>query len=185
MWDKLTELGPIAVFLAIAAVGFLFLLVSLIFGEIFEHADFGHLDHDFDHGGPGLLSPRILSVFITAFGGTGAIATYNNCGVLASSMFGTVAGGVLGGLVYFFARFLYSQQATSAISSSELVGRTAQVTVGIPVNGVGQVRCLVGETMIDKLARSRDGAEIAFNALVKIEEVIGESVVVRPMTSQS
>ena len=67
-------LNAFSVFLAIAAVGFLFLMISLFFGEIFEHFD-GSLDHDLDHGGPGFFSTRVLSVFITAFGGFGAIAT--------------------------------------------------------------------------------------------------------------
>lgn len=65
----LTELSAFTAFLGIAGVGFVFLLISLIFGEIFEA--FGDFDHDFDgglgHGGPGFLSTRVLSVFVTAF----------------------------------------------------------------------------------------------------------------------
>jgi hypothetical protein len=57
---------------------------------------------------------------------------------------------------------------------------TAQVSVAIPENGMGQIRCLVGESMIDKIARSRDGNPIAYNSLVKIDEIVGESVVVSP-----
>ena len=51
----LPALSAFSVFLAIAAVGFLFLLVSLVFGEIFDHFD-GGLDHDLSHGGPGFFS---------------------------------------------------------------------------------------------------------------------------------
>ncbi|HEU4391927.1 MAG TPA: hypothetical protein VFV34_29340 [Blastocatellia bacterium] len=178
MSEFFSNLSAFTVFLSIAAIGFLFLLVSVIFGDLFGH-DFDHgFDHDMDHGGPGLLSPRIISVFITAFGGVGAIAISQGYRVFPASAFGVAAGFVLGGLVYFFARFLYSQQATSTISTSDLVGRTAQVIVGIPAKGVGQVRCLVGETMIDKIARSSDGGEIASNSVVKIEQIVGESVIV-------
>ena len=53
--DLLPPLNAFTVFLAIAAVGFLFLMVSLFFGEIFDHFD-GGLDHDLDHGGPGFFS---------------------------------------------------------------------------------------------------------------------------------
>jgi hypothetical protein len=178
MSEFFSNISAFTVFLSIAAVGFLFLLISVIFGDIFEH-DFDHdVDHDLGHGGPGLFSPRIISVFITSFGGVGAIAISQGYRVLPASAFGVAAGFVLGGLVYFFARFLYSQQATSTISTADLVGRTAQVTVGIPANGIGQVRCLVGETMIDKIARSSDGGEIASNSVVKIEEIVGEGVIV-------
>jgi hypothetical protein len=98
--------------------------------------------------------------------------------VFASSLVGFGGGLVLATLIYCFARFLYSQQASSMVQLSDLVGRTAQVTVAIPSDNVGQIRCLVGETVIEKVARSRDGSPIPFNALVKIEEIVGECVIV-------
>ena len=78
------ELNAFTVFLAIAAAGFLFLLLSLFFGGIFDHFD-GGFDHDVDHGGPGFFSTRVISVFVTAFGGFGAIATYYGFGPLPAS----------------------------------------------------------------------------------------------------
>jgi membrane protein implicated in regulation of membrane protease activity len=182
--ELLSQINAISVFLGIAAIGFLFLLVSLIFGGIFDHFDFGHgFDHDLGHGGPGFFSTRVLSVFITAFGGFGAIGIYQGYGVFASSFFGFAGGVVLASVIYFFARFLFAQQASSATSAADLVGRTAEVTVGIPVGGVGQVRCLVGESMVEKIARTRDGAAVPYNSLVKIEEIIGESAIVSPLGS--
>lgn len=182
MWELFSRISVLWVFLGIGAVGFLFLLTSLVFGEIFEHFG-GDFDHGLDHGGPGVLSPRVLSVFVTAFGGVGAIGIQQGLGTVMSSVLGVASGGVLATLIYFFARFLYGQQASSTISSSDLVGRTAQVIVSIPPNDSGQVRCLVGETLIDKIARSKDGSAIPYNSLVTIEEVIGEVVIVHPITS--
>jgi hypothetical protein len=183
MSDILPYMSALTIFLGIAALGFLFLLTSFVFGEVFEHFDLGHdVDHD---GGPGILSPRVVSVFMTAFGGFGAIGIYLGYGTLTSSFFGLGGGGVLGGLVYAFARFLYGQQSSSAISIADLVGRTAQVTVGIPADGSGQVRCLVGETLVEKIARSRNGRPIANNALVRIDEIVGESVVVSPASDST
>jgi hypothetical protein len=148
-------LSAFSVFLAIAAVGFLFLLISLVFGEIFEHFD-GGLDHDVDHGGPGFFSTRIISVFITAFGGFGAIATDQGFGTLPASAIGTVSGFLLAAPVYFLAKFLYGQQASSESRSQDLVGRVARVVVAIPAGGVGQVRCTIGEELVDKIARGRE-----------------------------
>src|SRR5262249_41174782 len=179
MSNLLSHITALTVFLAITAIGFLFLLISLVMGGLFDHGDFGH-DHDLGHGGPGFLITRVLSVFITSFGGFGAIGIYNGYGLFLSSFFGFTGGMILAGMIYFFARFLYSQQASSTISVADLVGRTAQVSVSIPPNGVGQIRCLVGESMLDKIARSKDGNPIPFNSLVKIEEIVGESVVVSP-----
>ena len=183
MSELLSQISAVSVFLGIAAIGFLFLLISLVFGEIFDHFDFGHdLDHDLSHGGPGFLSTRVLSVFVTAFGGFGAIGVYQGLGVLPSSFIGFAGGLVLASVIYFFARFLFSQQASSATSEADLVGRTAEVTVSIPGGGVGQVRCLVGESMVDKVARTRDGSAVPFHSLVKIEEIVGESAIVRPLS---
>ena len=174
----LVPLSAFTVFLGIAAVGFLFLMVSLFFGEVFEHFD-SALDHDLDHGGPGFFSTRIISVFITAFGGFGAIATDQGIGPLAASAIGAVSGLLLAAPVYFLARFLYDQQATSETRSQDLVGRVARVVVAIPAGGVGQVRCTIGEELVDKIARGREQEAIAENTPVVVEEVVGETVVVK------
>jgi hypothetical protein len=166
------------IFLAIAAVGFLFLIVTLIFGEIFDFFDHD-LDFDTDHGGPGILSSRVISVFITAFGAFGAIATNNGLAPGPASGVGLGSGLLFGGVIYMFLRFLYGQQATSEVLASDLVGQSARVIIGIPPNGVGQVRCRIGEELVDKVAQSRDGLAIAENTAVQIEEVLGETVIVK------
>jgi membrane protein implicated in regulation of membrane protease activity len=174
------SISPQTIFLTIGAIGFLFVLISFLFGEIFEGlgADF---HHDLSHEGPGLISARVISIFVTAFGGFGAIAVSQGFGSLASSLVGLAGGVALGAVVYYFARFLYSQQASSDITSEDLIGLTAQVIVAIPAGDAGQVRCIVGESLIDKIARSRDGSPIPHNSLVRIEEVTGESVIVTPL----
>jgi membrane protein implicated in regulation of membrane protease activity len=175
--DLLPALSAFTVFIAIAAVGFLFLMVSLFFGEIFEHFDTS-LDHDLDHGGPGFFSPRVMSVFVTTFGGAGAIATFYGWSPVPASLVGFGSGLVLSSLVVVFARFLYRQQASSDMRMADLVGQPGRVVVAIPAGGVGQVRCRVGEELIDKIARTRDGALIPENAAVRIDEVLGETVIV-------
>lgn len=173
----LSQISQFAVFLGISAIGFIFLVVSLVFGEIGDHFDAG-LDHDVDQGGPSVLSTRVLSVFVTAFGGLGAVATYYGLGTLASSAVGAIAGLFFGGLIYAFATFLYRQQASSGVRTAELVGRPARVVVSIPSGGVGQVRCQLGEELVDKIARSRDGAAIADGTAVTIVEVLGDTAIV-------
>jgi membrane protein implicated in regulation of membrane protease activity len=174
--DLLSQPTAFTVFAAIAAVGFLFLLISLFFGEIFEH-----FEADFDHGGPSFFSTRVISVFITAFGAFGAIAVRYGLSPLPASGVGFGSGVVFGSIVYMFARFLYGQQASSDVVAADLVGQSARVVVTIPAGGVGQVRCRVGEELIDKIARSKDGVSIAEHTAVRIEEILGEVVVVRPL----
>jgi membrane protein implicated in regulation of membrane protease activity len=176
--DFFSSVSPFSVFLAIAGVGFVFLMISLVFGEIFEFFD-SSLDHDLGHGGPGLFSSRVIAVFITAFGGFGAIATHYGLSPLPASLLGFGSGVVLGGLVFVFARFLYGQQASSEVRSGDLIGQAARVVVTIPPGGVGQIRCRVGEELIDKVARAGDDAGIPENTTVRVEDVLGEVVIVR------
>ena len=173
--DFLPPLSAFSVFLAIAAVGFLFLVIALIFGEIF---DFFEHDADVDMGGPGIFSTRVIAVFITAFGGFGAIATRSGATPLMASLVGLAGGLVFGGAILVFARFLFNQQATSEVRTSDLVGQNARVIIAIPPNGVGQIRCRVGEELVDKVAQSRDGGAIAEHASVRVETVLGETVIV-------
>jgi membrane protein implicated in regulation of membrane protease activity len=173
---SLPPLSPFSVFLAIAAIGFLFLLISLIFGELFDHFD---ADHDVDMGGPGFLSGRVMSVFITTFGGFGAVGTYYGLSPVPASVLGFTSGLVFASVIYAFARFLYGQQASSQVDAADLVGQSARVVIAIPAGGVGQIRCRVGEELVDKIAQSRDGAAIPENASVRIDEILGETVIVK------
>jgi membrane protein implicated in regulation of membrane protease activity len=175
--ELLPSLNAFSVFLAIAGVGFVFLLLSLFFGEIFEHFG-GGFDHDLEHGGPGFFSTRVMSVFVTTFGAFGAIATHYGFSPLVASAIGFASGMVFASAILAFARFLYAQQASSEVRSADLVGQIARVVVAIPAGGVGQVRCRIGEELVDKIARARDGGLIAENASVRVEEVLGDTVIV-------
>lgn len=183
MPELLQQPSAFLIFLGLSALGFGVLLISLIFGELF---DFLAHDTDFDHGGgPSFLSSRVLSVLVTAFGGLGAIGVNAGMSIAASSAMGFAGGVACAGVVYWFARFLYSQQATTMVTTTDLVGHTARVIIGIPASGVGQVRCQSGEEIIDKVARSRSGDAIAENSLVTIDQVLGEIVIVQPLKAAS
>lgn len=179
MPEFLSNVTPLMVFLAISALGFVFLLISLVVGDIFD--SFG-----FDTGldgvanGHGFLDSRVLSVFVTSFGGFGAIGIQMGLGIVASSLLGLAGGFVLGGLVSIFGRFLYRQQSTSSVATSQMIGRTAQVIVGITPGSLGQVSCRIGEERIEKLARSKDNQEIKAGSIVRVDEIAGDSVIVSP-----
>lgn len=179
--ETLSGFSAFGIFLAIAAIGFVLLVVSLVFGEAFEHFGDGHMEVHADHdtGGPGFFSVRVMSVFITAFGGFGAVATRYGLGTLPASGVGFASGVFFGAIIYGFARFLYSQQGPQqSMVAGDLIGQTARVVVAIPAGGLGQVRCRFGEEIVDKIARSGDGKAIAENTAVVVKEVLGEIVVV-------
>jgi len=92
---------------------------------------------------------------------------------------GFVSGVVFGAIIYYFAKFLYGQQASTEVRTTDMAGRTARVIVAIPSGGVGQVRMQVGEELVDKVAKSHDGSALAANSIVRIQDVHGEMVIVR------
>jgi len=173
---------------AIAAFGFLFLIVMLFVGEVFggDH-DMGHdiaAGHlDADHGGPGIFSARIMASFLTAFGVGGVVARYNHFSHPAASGVGVVSGLVLSSVVYQFAKFLYSQQASSEVKMTSLIGRSAEVSVAIPEGGVGQVALTFGGERCDYIARAADGRALLRGAEVVITGLRGNAVVVAPPQS--
>jgi membrane protein implicated in regulation of membrane protease activity len=179
--EFLSNISSLMVFLAIAAIGFIFLLVSLVVGDIFDSFGF---DTGLDGGADGhaLLDSRVISVFVTSFGGFGAIGIQMGLSIVASSLIGLGGGVVLGGLVSLFARFLYKQQSSSSVGAAQMIGRTAQVIVSIAPGSLGQVSCRVGEERIEKLARSKNNQEIKAGAMVRVEEIAGDSVIVSPYT---
>ena len=173
----LAETSAFVTFLAIAVFGFIFVVASSILGDLFDHGDFGH-DADGHGAGPSILSSRILSVFVTAFGAFGAIGIHLGYGTGLSTAMGFGGGVLFAGVIYAFATFLYSQQASSHVRTSDLVGNTAQVSVAIPKGGMGQVRCTLGDTVVEKVARAANNEEIPLNALVKIRNLAGDVVLV-------
>ena len=179
MPEFLSNLSPLIVFLGIATLGFVFLLISLVVGDIFDSFGFDTgLDGVAD--GHGFLDSRVISVFVTSFGGFGAIGIQAGLSIVASSLLGLAGGIVLGALVSLFARLLYKQQATSSVSTTQLIGRTAQVIVGIAPGSLGQVSCRVGEERVEKLARARDNREIKAGTTVRVDEIAGDSLIVSP-----
>jgi membrane protein implicated in regulation of membrane protease activity len=173
------------IYAAIAALGFLFLLAMLFVGELFggDHdvAHDGGFDHaDADLGGPSVFSSRIMAAFLTSFGVGGVVARYYELSHPAASGVGVVAGVVMAALVYQFAKILYSQQASSELQMTRLVGRSAEVSVAIPAGGVGQIALSLAGERTEHLARSQDGRALARGVEVVITGLRGESVVVSP-----
>ncbi len=179
MPEVLTNASPLIVFLVIAAIGFVFLLISLVVGDIFDSFGF---ETGLDGGAEGhaLLDSRVISVFVTAFGGFGAIGIQMGLGIAVSSLVGLAGGVVLGGLVSLFGRFLYKQQSSSSVGTAQLIGRTAQVIVAIAPGSLGQVSCRIGEERVEKLARSKGTLEIKAGTIVRVDEIAGDSVIVSP-----
>jgi membrane protein implicated in regulation of membrane protease activity len=172
------------IFAAIGAFGLLFLLIMLFFGGGHD-LHMGDMDggHDVSHaadgeGGPSIFSSRIIASFISAFGFGGTIGRYLEFGYPVSSAFGIVSGVVLASIVLKFAQVLYSQQASSEVKMTTLVGMTAEVAIAIPEGHLGQISLSAAGERSMHIARSRDGKAIPQGTSVVIRELRGDYVVV-------
>jgi membrane protein implicated in regulation of membrane protease activity len=98
----------------------------------------------------------------------------------AASGVGVVAGALMAGIVYQFAKLLYSQQASSEIRMTQLIGRRAEVSIAIPAGGVGQVSLSVAGERSEHIARASAGGALPRGTEVVITSLRGDSVVVAP-----
>ena len=173
------NLDLLTVFLIIGGIGFAFLLISLAVGDIFEmfggSADLGDPGVDF-----GFLDSRVLAVFVTAFGGFGAISAQMGFGAVPSSFVGLLGGVGFAGMVSVFGRFLIGQQASSSVSDHDLIGRSVQVTVAIKPGQVGQITAKIGDERVEKIARAKSDTEITAGTIVTVDSIAGDSVIVTP-----
>lgn len=181
MLELLSGLSALTCFLLIGAAGFLFLVLSFFFSDLFEHfgAEAASLDHvDVGTDGIGVLDSRVISIFVTALGCVGAVGVQLGLSPVASGWLGVLSGVLLGAIVFYFGKLLAQQQASSSVSAQQLLGRLAEVTVTIQPGTVGRISCRIGEERVEKLARSRGETEIKFGTTVRIEELAGEAVIV-------
>jgi hypothetical protein len=169
------------IYAGIAILGVVLLLSMLLVGEMFGGDHDVPDGHDIDHGGgPSIFSTRIIAAFLTAFGVGGVVGRYYDLSDPASSGVGVLCGAVMATIVYQFAKVLYSQQASSEVRMTGLVGVTGEVSVAIPAGGVGQVSVQAHGQRTEHIARSVSGAAVARGSVVTITAIGGDAVTVAP-----
>jgi membrane protein implicated in regulation of membrane protease activity len=174
---------------AMAIIGTLVTLILLFVGG--DH-DLGHggLEvghgeaggHEVDHAGegPGPISVRTILAFMGGWG-WGGLLGYNSFGWgILSAPFGLAIGLLMATIVFRFSRFLHNQEATSTVSSADLIGREGVVLTGIPANGTGEIRIYAGGMPLKSLARSESGEPVAEGQRIIVVEELGGTLVVRP-----
>ena len=160
----------------------------LVVGDLFggDHDAAGHdigVDHvDAEHGGPGIFSVRIMAAFLTAFGVGGVVGRYYDLSHPASSGVGVLFGFVMATVVYQFAKLLHSQQASSEIKMSSLVGQTAEVSVGDSRGRCRPSDAHRGGERSEHLARAAGAEALPRGTEVVITGLRGDGLVVAPPT---
>jgi membrane protein implicated in regulation of membrane protease activity len=183
------------VYLTCFFLGLGFAVISGLLGGLFSggaeaHVDLGGTPSEFGTGGDGpvhfpLLSPVTLALFISTFGGVGYLL--NRLSPWPVEVQVPVAGGsglVVGlGVSWFFWRLMRSMESTSHIRGDEAVGSEAEVTVPIPVGGLGEIAFTARGSRQNSPARAADGQDLPARSIVKIVKLVGSTYLVeRPRT---
>ncbi|MDF2835602.1 MAG: rane protease regulatory rane protein [Paenibacillus sp.] len=159
-------------FLSCLALGILFAVVSVIFGDWLSQAMEGALDF-LSLEGPAFLSPMTLFGGITAFGGAGLMLTrYTSIGMWAVVLLAILIAIALGAAVFFlYVRPMENSENSIAFTLQSLSGALGEVLVSIPATGYGEVLIRVGAGVTNQIAASFDRQPIPESAKVVVVEV--------------
>jgi len=132
------------------------------------------------------LSPATISVFLATFGGVGIILTalYDFSLYLSLPISAGSALVVAGAVFALFYRLFTAVQASSEPRMAEVPGVTAEVTVPISTEGVGEVAFVVRGARLTSPARSQEGVELARHTAVRIVRRVGSTVYVAALTAE-
>jgi hypothetical protein len=97
-------------------------------------------------------------------------------------VWGLLSGVVLVGIYVISMELVKSQQASSLIAESDLVGLTARVTVAIPADGIGEVSCVIRSRTARRMARSKAGDQFGEGQMVRVAELQGDICLVERLT---
>ncbi len=158
------------VFLVIGTVGTALVVLSLVFGEVFEGA-FDSLDVD---AGSGVFSAPVIGAFLAATGFGGALVMRStDLGLVAGAVGGGAAGLVMATLALLLTRSLMRMPTDAPVRLGDLVGKSGTVVTRIPEGGLGEVSLV------------HLGQRMKLNARSQVPVAGGTKVVVIAVTSPS
>lgn len=187
----------IVVYLCFFLAGFLFLLISFLFGA-------GH-DSEMDHDptweevadghevsdqtiSPSIFSAKVAACFLIGFGLGATISYYWLSDAMLGarryfldSLCGLMGGLIVGYLGWLIIKTIMSQQGSYQFTLDKLVGARAVLSVSIPPNGIGElVHVLDGQRRVLDV-RTPDGSPLPHGTLVEVVGISGSHGLVKPV----
>ena len=165
-------------YMVLLIVGAGFIVLSLIFGEVFE----------FEGVGAAFLRPTVIALTLAVTGGMGLILVPRYGDFLAFP-FAAGVGIAAGFLLYRFVILpLHRIEHTSSHDQQSVIGSTAKVALTIPQGGFGKIKYNVTGAVVTSPAKSEDGIQINKDTEVVITYIKNNAYYVREMnlkTTQS
>ncbi|MCO5182432.1 MAG: hypothetical protein M9928_16145 [Anaerolineae bacterium] len=187
MLDELFSSGALNVtFACVLGLSFIFALISLAglgLGDVFDIDTDVDVDVDADGIGFASISPMALAVFGAFFGLTGLVTSmWLGLSAIPSILLALVIGFIFGGLTQLLYVYVLSVSKSSHYSlARDEVGRSADVIISIPYEGVGTIAFDNISGRVTLGARSTTGKQIAKGSVVRVEKIVGRVAFVRPL----
>jgi hypothetical protein len=168
------------IFITIFGVGFLLLIMSLIFGHDVEiEAD---VEVDAGISGPNIFSVKMISLLMVGFGSMSfGVRATTEASMFMASMAGIGGAVVVGAIGYFIIRAFYASQASSTVTDQDVIGVEARLIDSVAEGGYGQIACILRGREMTYMARSKDGKAINQSVPVRVIGKTGSTVTVEPI----
>lgn len=165
------------IYLICFAIGFLYALVTIIFGSVFD------VELGLDGGSLPFLSPITIASFITVFGGTGLFLSSLFSWSTAIILLISIALAVVGSLGMFLIVVvpLHKAQKSAAFSNKDMIGRFAEVATPIIKKERGEIIYEQGGSRLSAPALALDQKTIQQGEIVEIVDVVSGTFVVKEM----
>jgi hypothetical protein len=136
----------VTTFLVIGLVGLALLVVSLVVGDLFDGA--------LDALAGEAFSSAVIGGFVSAFGFGAAAVEALGLGLVVALPVGVVAGVLFGWFAAWLTGLLRDGSSDATVATDDAVGHEGQVVTGVPAEGFGVVRVLVGGHALQLNARA-------------------------------
>lgn len=159
-------------------LGMLLLLFSLFGGEGDIDGFDVDVDVDTDLDSTSVFSLRTIAAGLLSYGGGSLIMYENGFSLIPQIIVGIIAGFAMIYFVYLITKFLYSQQGSSSISLSGVIGKTGIIIVGTTVNGTAQLKVDTLNGPQQFLCKEVNAGKLKVSDNVTINSQIGNLLIV-------
>lgn len=175
------------VYLVCFFVGFGFAAISALMSGVFSGGAEAHVGAGHDlHATAGdsvhfpLLSPVVLSMFVSTFGGSGYIfmKTLGLHPAAHVPLAALTAVGIALAVAWLLWKIFQLTQGSSEAVVADLVGVEAEVITAIPAEGLGEIAFTAKQARYNAPARTVDGKSLGPHTPVKIVKILGGTYLV-------
>jgi|GEM_PF-1055678 len=182
------------IFASIMTVGVIYMMASIIVGDLFDFGGDLDLDLDVDADldlsadtpatGDGLkIGCSAIAAFLAAFGAIGLASTLAGQNIIITLTVSTIFGLVVGRLVAELFAYLRRQQFTTVQNQESLIGLEAHATIHIAPNRIGE-GMVHGTELLKYAIKEMNGVELYRGDTVQVMGIEGNHLLVKKIAGE-